>query len=217
MFNSSKYTRWYFEIVDSAKSKNRNKSGEDYFESHHIIPKSLGGNNSKENRVLLTAREHFIVHWLLTKMVDDKSLRFKMACALNRMTQSNSATKRNLSSRKFELARRIFAREMSDKKTGKRRGPLKPETRAKMSEVRTGKKFSKETRAKMSAWQIKTYHFLDPNGNHVIVDNMVEFCAANNLDRANMSSLWTGKYRSGSSYKGWTKYDPTLCPTHPIS
>ena len=43
-------------------------SGELYCEAHHIIPKSLDGDNSKENLVDLTAREHFICHWLLAKM-----------------------------------------------------------------------------------------------------------------------------------------------------
>lgn len=39
-----------------------------YYENHHIIPRSLNGSNSSENLVLLTAREHFICHWLLVKI-----------------------------------------------------------------------------------------------------------------------------------------------------
>ena len=41
---------------------------EGYFEKHHVIPKSLGGTNDKSNLVKLTAREHFIAHWLLAKI-----------------------------------------------------------------------------------------------------------------------------------------------------
>lgn len=41
-----------------------------YTENHHIIHKSLGGPNDKTNIVVLTAKEHFICHLLLTKMVD---------------------------------------------------------------------------------------------------------------------------------------------------
>ena len=41
-----------------------------YVEKHHIIPKSLGGNNRKENLVNLSAREHFICHRLLVKMLN---------------------------------------------------------------------------------------------------------------------------------------------------
>ena len=41
-----------------------------YFEGHHIVPKSLGGegrsyNYNHPNIILLTAREHFVAHWLL--------------------------------------------------------------------------------------------------------------------------------------------------------
>ena len=39
-----------------------------YTENHHIIPVCLGGNNSKENLVPLTAKEHFIVHKLLVEI-----------------------------------------------------------------------------------------------------------------------------------------------------
>lgn len=37
-------------------------------ESHHIIPRSLGGSNDAQNLVRLTVREHFIAHCLLFKM-----------------------------------------------------------------------------------------------------------------------------------------------------
>lgn len=39
----------------------------EYYEKHHILPKSMGGDNSKNNIILLTAREHYIAHLLLYK------------------------------------------------------------------------------------------------------------------------------------------------------
>ena len=78
MYLSNKYTKWYFNIIDIAK--NRELPAEFYSEKHHIIPKSLGGSNKKENLVKLTAKEHFICHLLLTKMVDGK-LKDKMKYA----------------------------------------------------------------------------------------------------------------------------------------
>lgn len=36
-----------------------------YYERHHIVMKSMGGTDVPENLVLLTAREHFLAHWLL--------------------------------------------------------------------------------------------------------------------------------------------------------
>lgn len=65
MFIANKYTNWYYQII--SRAKNRKLSG--YSEKHHIIPRSLGGDNSKENIVCLTAREHFICHLLLIRML----------------------------------------------------------------------------------------------------------------------------------------------------
>ena len=36
-------------IINNARLKNRKKGGEIYYESHHIIPKCLGGSNDKDN------------------------------------------------------------------------------------------------------------------------------------------------------------------------
>lgn len=80
IFINNKYTTIYFNIIKSAQL--RNTVG--YSEKHHIIPKSLGGSNKKDNLVILTAREHFICHWLLTKMVKGDDLR-KMKHAIWRM------------------------------------------------------------------------------------------------------------------------------------
>ena len=66
MYLTNKYTNVYNAIIEHAKNRELNS----YFEKHHIVPQSLGGTNNKENIVKLTAREHFICHLLLTKMVD---------------------------------------------------------------------------------------------------------------------------------------------------
>ena len=66
LFIDNKYSRWYNTIIKRAQT--RTITG--YVEKHHIIPKSLGGSNAKSNIVSLTAREHFICHMLLPKMVD---------------------------------------------------------------------------------------------------------------------------------------------------
>jgi hypothetical protein len=59
-------------------------------ESHHIVPKSLGGTNELSNIVHLTPREHFIAHALLTKMVIDKKHRRSMAYAFTRMKETHN-------------------------------------------------------------------------------------------------------------------------------
>lgn len=38
-----------------------------YTEKHHIIPKCMGGSNEKSNLTVLTAKEHFLVHYILAE------------------------------------------------------------------------------------------------------------------------------------------------------
>ena len=67
MFLENKYYKWYKELTSK-----QDRSLECYTEKHHIIPKSMGGLDTKENLVVLTAREHYIAHLLLTKCVEKK-------------------------------------------------------------------------------------------------------------------------------------------------
>jgi len=68
MYLQNKYTRCYYNIIQRAKIRILKSP----YERHHIIPRSLGGNNFKENIVKLTAHEHFVCHLLLTKMIEGK-------------------------------------------------------------------------------------------------------------------------------------------------
>lgn len=60
------YQKLYNQIIERAQE--RVLSPDMYKEVHHIIPKCLGGSNEKENLVKLTAREHFICHWMLSRI-----------------------------------------------------------------------------------------------------------------------------------------------------
>ena len=91
------YLRIYEEIINKAKNNIR----EGYMEKHHIIPKCMGGKDDNDNLVLLTAREHYICHWLLAKYYKTSSLyhAFAMMCL------STNKHQRLQSSRFFERAR----------------------------------------------------------------------------------------------------------------
>lgn len=81
------YQRIHDQIIARAKSEDRCKiKGGVYYERHHIIPKCLGGNNTKENLVLLTGREHFLVHWLLAEIhqIDKLWFAFNSMCILTK-------------------------------------------------------------------------------------------------------------------------------------
>ena len=63
------YIKTYDQLIQKAKLRGLDKSKlEGYYEKHHIIPKSLGGQNKKDNLVLLTYREHIIAHKLLIRI-----------------------------------------------------------------------------------------------------------------------------------------------------
>jgi hypothetical protein len=62
------YQRIYNAIISNAVTR-ENLS---YAESHHIVPKFMNGDDSLVNRVLLSPREHFVCHLLLTKIVPEE-------------------------------------------------------------------------------------------------------------------------------------------------
>lgn len=93
----------YKNMIDKALMEKRNKSSEIYYEKHHIIPKHMGGNNSKDNLVLLTFREHVLAHYMLWRIYghlgdklmflmrgeqtqESQKLRVKLAVEANRST-----------------------------------------------------------------------------------------------------------------------------------
>lgn len=78
------YSNIYNSLVSNKSKRAKDKSN--YYESHHILPRSLGGGNEKSNLVLLTAREHYLAHRLLVKMYPDS---YKMKFALLMMSQDN--------------------------------------------------------------------------------------------------------------------------------
>lgn len=99
----SKYQRWYDGIVLAARNRVMPKC---YTEVHHIKPKSLGGGNEEANLVRLTYREHFLAHWLLTKICVAGDLR-RMQRAMWAMTLASSG-KRITTGWQFEAAKRAI-------------------------------------------------------------------------------------------------------------
>jgi hypothetical protein len=103
---NKKYAKWYDNLVNFAK--NRKLSKDTYTEGHHIIPKSLGGSDKKENIVRFLAREHYVAHALLWKMRFTGEANMKMVHAFNQMsimkpTKNHPGYKVN--SRLFELVK----------------------------------------------------------------------------------------------------------------
>lgn len=145
------YKILYDKFINNAKRLPRSKK-DGYFESHHIVPKCMGGNNDKANLVLLTAREHFIAHKLLCKIYPDNS---SLWFAFNIMAHVKNENKQyKVSSKDYSILREKFSIIQSERMTGSNH-PLynkkhKQETLDKMSKTRKGRKFSEEHKSNLS-------------------------------------------------------------------
>lgn len=128
MFNNSKYTKYYFQIIEAARTKP--ESG--YTERHHIIPRCLGGDESASNKVRLTARAHFVCHKLLVKMVQGQA-KYKLLEALA-VFSNNKNRKIKLNSRDIALIREANAVASSMRNKGNQhylhRAPANAELKA---------------------------------------------------------------------------------------
>jgi hypothetical protein len=74
------YQKVYNQLVERAKTRIKPDC---YTEIHHIIPRCLGGSDYSDNLVTLTAREHFICHWLLSRLYPEHrglAYAFNMMC-----------------------------------------------------------------------------------------------------------------------------------------
>ena len=134
----NKYTRWYTQIINRA----RNRVCEGYVERHHVTPRSLGGTDDSDNIVCLTAREHFICHWLLVKMHTGDARR-KMISALYLMRATNSYQERYINSRVYESLRQEYAEYISNLNSGRVQPPEEKDKQVKAP-------FSEEWRARMA-------------------------------------------------------------------
>ena len=144
----NKYQTWYQNITDRARSRTL----EGYVERHHVVPRSLGGSDDVGNLVSLTAREHFVCHWLLTKIYTGEA-RHKMINAMYIMRAEGPYQKRyesKITSRVYNTLREEYSKYISNLNKG-RVQPL--EENIKQKAAQTGRKrapFSDEWREKMS-------------------------------------------------------------------
>jgi hypothetical protein len=93
----------YKKIYDQIIKRAKNRHLEGYKEQHHILPKSLGGDNNHSNLVYLTAKEHFLCHRLLCEIYPNNP---KLLYALWLMAIGKKRWKQNdpynISSRTYE-------------------------------------------------------------------------------------------------------------------
>ena len=171
------YQKIYDDLINSARLRPNHKWLNGYTEQHHIVPKSMGGTNDSCNLVRLTAREHFIAHWLLWRIHRTS----KMAYAFKRMCTGHEQGRRYVPSRGYIVARKAVVEaltgrspsvatllkrsialkgrkllprsletrlKISKKLSGRKIGPMSEEQKVKLSKAMKGRKQTPEHRAK---------------------------------------------------------------------
>jgi hypothetical protein len=146
MYLQNKYTQWYYNIIKNAQARAKNVA---YTEKHHIVPKSLGGTNFKDNLVKLYAKEHYICHLLLTKMVEGQC-RSKMVYALWIMNSKNKTQKRKaMPSSLYEKVRKEYAELVRQKRLGR---PTPQWVKDKISKTLKGVTYDYMKKPKSELW-----------------------------------------------------------------
>jgi len=170
------YARIYAEFISDRLTKQPAKP--DYFEKHHILPRSLGGGNEKSNIIRLRPEDHLFAHLLLAKIHGGSM--WHAVCAML-MTSS----KRPQSEKYVCISRRVYAKarvnaaaahsvlmrgrftgedhpmwgipcsELAKQRTRERHaaglGPMQtPEARKKLSDALKGRIFTANHRLKIS-------------------------------------------------------------------
>jgi len=143
------YKKIYDQIIDRAK----NRVTEGYTENHHIIPKCMGGgSDSSNNIVALTAREHYICHYILHFLYPDNNKIFYAFRTMCKMKNKHQSRDFNISSRMFEYLKLQHSIRLKKGmspffkmvQTGEANGMYgkkhTEESRKKMSEAHKGKK-----------------------------------------------------------------------------
>jgi hypothetical protein len=138
------YKKLYDSIIRNAKDKeiireNLKLLG-DYFERHHIIPRSSGGSDDKDNLVLLEAREHFICHWLLYKIDPCNSNAFSWWMMSTDTGKKNHPGRIRSNSRQYSYARKAFSKHIGEVNKGRIHTPqARKNMAAAAKEKRSGK------------------------------------------------------------------------------
>ena len=117
------YEKIYYDFCSSRQALSRKKNEGEYFEEHHIKPKSLFPElkNDKTNLVLLTPREHYLAHLLLIRFTKGDA-KFRMICAFCRFCHGKNAEKFK-NGKEYEKYRLLWHKELSERMKGRKMDP----------------------------------------------------------------------------------------------
>ena len=98
------YLTRYINFIESIKTSLKD---DNHIESHHILPQSMGGSNQAGNLILLTARQHYLAHWMLWQAYKSKEMTSAFFSMSNQSNQYQGRICR-ISSRTYEKLRKEF-------------------------------------------------------------------------------------------------------------
>ena len=135
----------YLNIYNALMLKRKeNPSAAGYIENHHIVPVCMGGEDSKDNMVALSAKEHYVAHHLLYKHYKNT----KLAHAWFSMLRSSSNQERSFTAKMRERAMNARSEEMRESSKGPGNNFFgrkhTEETKRKIGEANRGESRSKE-------------------------------------------------------------------------
>ena len=115
------YNKLYTRLSDNIKLRNRTFEKFKH-EKHHIIPKSLGGDDNKKNIIVCTYREHFILHRLLCKIHQtNRSLKYALLGMCNKNSKikykNNLSYNNYINSKDYELLKLTCHKQSSIRNT----------------------------------------------------------------------------------------------------
>jgi hypothetical protein len=122
-----------------------------YVEKHHILPRSLGGDDSPKNIVSLTAREHFIAHMLLAHIHGGSQwyavIKMSQQCGTKNSRSFEYARQKAIS---YLKSRKItWGKKISIANTGKVYGSYTSERCQNISAASMGRVITNETKQKI--------------------------------------------------------------------
>lgn len=120
----------YFKLIRKALKETRNKGEAEYYEAHHIIPKSF---NKKSSTVLLTPEEHYLAHKYLAEYWKNHSIYGKkMLWAFHRLAYDKG---RKLTKEQYGEARRILMKLWTKEKSSQHKENIAKTRRGKKTIV----------------------------------------------------------------------------------
>lgn len=188
----------YNDIIERAKNRTLDQSI--YTENHHVNPKCLIGYDDNYT-VILTAKEHFVCHHLLTKMYPENSgLHYAFWSMCN---QKSLGRDYKISSKIYSIAKENHSKHMSELLSGI---PLTEEVKQKLRKPKSNTKNMKKPKSKS--------HKINNGLSRRKYKPTIKICPHCEQEwLATLSSDFSKKYCSASCYYSSKKGNPVITST----